>query len=160
MGAEIETKPRFAIGSQLHRIAVWRRDGKEILYFNRDPKPNLAALSSPMALGSQLRFAAPEPPFSVSQPLPAFGVSDDGLKNLFLAIHGGARLGCHSGSNRHDPFARTRNLSRRAADDGRQRFYYLFLRMVADRLLPDAPSSRTSALPIPSKLNWFTRMPV
>ena len=28
------------------------------------------------------------------------------------------------------------------------------------RLLPDAPSSRTWALPIPSKMNWFTRMPV
>ena len=37
MVAEIETKPRFAIESQLHRIAMGRRDGKEILYFNRDP---------------------------------------------------------------------------------------------------------------------------
>jgi hypothetical protein len=64
MGAEIETKPRFAIGSQLHRIAVWRRDGKEILYQTKSGWSVRA--DGP---GAQLCFAAPEPPFSVSQPL-------------------------------------------------------------------------------------------
>lgn len=45
MGAEIEAKSGFAIGSQLYPIRVLRRDGREILYFDRDPKPSLAGLS-------------------------------------------------------------------------------------------------------------------
>lgn len=69
-------------------FAVWRRDGKEILYYDRDQ----GAIRSVRVdgVGDQLHFAAPEPLFPVSAPLGLnsgarpLAVSHDGSRIFFL----------------------------------------------------------------------------
>jgi eukaryotic-like serine/threonine-protein kinase len=65
---------------------LWRRDGKEIMYFDQG-----RIWSVPVdGVGTQLRFAAPEPLFSISRPLGTdsgaepLAVSHDGSRIFFL----------------------------------------------------------------------------
>lgn len=65
---------------------VWRKDGKEIVYFHQDRIFSVRV----DGVGPQLRFASPEPLFSVSGPLGMtsgsrpLAVSRDGSKIYFL----------------------------------------------------------------------------
>jgi serine/threonine protein kinase len=67
-------------------FAVWRKDGKEIMYFDQDQVWSVRV----DGVGTQLRFAPPEPLFSVSRPLGVLSggrplaVSRDGLRIYFL----------------------------------------------------------------------------
>ena len=67
-------------------FAVWRRDGKEIMYFEQDRIWSVHV----DGVGTQLRFAAPEPLFSISRPLGTdsgsrpLAVSHDGSRIFFL----------------------------------------------------------------------------
>jgi serine/threonine protein kinase len=66
--------------------AVWRKDGREIMYFDRDRIWSVRV----DGVGTQLRFAPPEPLFSMSRPLGTnsgsrpLAVSRDGSKIYFL----------------------------------------------------------------------------
>ncbi len=71
-------------------FAVWRADGKEILYADED-RDQLRIWSVRVdGVGNQLRFAPPEPLFSVPSPLGLLSgarplaVSRDGSKIYFL----------------------------------------------------------------------------
>lgn len=67
-------------------LAVWRRDGKEIMYFDRDRIWSVSV----NGVGTELRFGAPEPLFSISRPLGMdsgsrpLAVNHDGSKIFFL----------------------------------------------------------------------------
>jgi hypothetical protein len=67
-------------------FAVWRKDGKEIMYFDQDRVWSVRV----EGVGTQLRFAPPEPLFSASRPLGMLSggrplaVSRDGLRIYFL----------------------------------------------------------------------------
>ena len=66
--------------------AVWRRDGKEIIYFDQDKIWSVRVDGA----GTQLGFAAPEPLFSVSTPLALqsqsrpLAITRDGSRIYFL----------------------------------------------------------------------------
>ena len=68
-------------------FAVWRADGREILFYDRGPKISTVRVEGS---GEALRFAAPQPLFSVTPPLGndsgshPLAVNRDGSRIYFL----------------------------------------------------------------------------